>query len=83
MRIIEIHPQANWVLSIVADDGRVGSFDVSPYLGYEAFEDLRDPDEFVKVSNGGYFVEWDCGADLSVDTIEAHWQVIQTENQVT
>jgi hypothetical protein len=81
MRIVEIHPQANWVLSIVADDGRVGSFDVSPYLGYEAFEDLRDPDEFVKVSNGGYFVEWDCGADLSADTIEARWRVMQTRQQ--
>jgi len=76
MRIAELHPQSNWVLSIVADDGRVGIFDVSPYLRYEAFEELRDQSEFMKVSNGGYFVEWDCGADLSVDTIEARWQVV-------
>jgi len=76
MRIAEIRPQPNWVLSIVADDGRVGSFDVSPYLRYEAFEDLRDHGEFMKVVNGGYFVEWDCGADLSADTIEARWQVV-------
>jgi len=76
MRIAEIRPQPNWVLSIVADDGRVGTFDVSPYLGYEAFEDLRDHSEFMKVVNGGYFVEWDCGADLSADTIEARWQVV-------
>jgi hypothetical protein len=64
------------VLSIVADDGRIGRFDVSPYLGYEAFAALRDQSEFVKVVNGGYFVEWDCGADLSADTIEARWQVV-------
>jgi len=76
MIIAEIRPQPNWVLSIVADDGRVGSFDVSPYLGYEAFEDLRDHNEFVKISNGRYFVEWDCGADLSADTIEARWQIV-------
>ena len=76
MRIVEIRPQPNWVLSIVADDGRVGSFDVSPYLGYEAFEELRDHSEFMKVVNGGYFVEWDCGADLSADTIEARWRVV-------
>lgn len=75
MRIADIHPQANWVLSVVADDGRVGSFDVSPYLEYEAFEALKDHGEFIKVANGGYFVEWDCGADLSADTIEAEWQV--------
>ena len=76
MRIIELRPQPNWILSIVADDGRVGRFDVRPYLEYEAFEDLRDPGEFKKVFNGGYFVEWECGADLSVDTIEARWQVV-------
>ena len=75
MRIAELCPHSHWSLSIVADDGRVGSFDVSPYLGYEAFEDLRDQSEFMKVINGGYFIEWDCGADLSADTIEARWQV--------
>ena len=76
MKIAEVQPQPNYVLSIAADDGRVGSFDVSPYLEYEAFEDLRDNSEFMKVSNGGYFVEWDCGADLSADTIEAQCQLV-------
>ena len=75
MKIVEISPQPNWVLSIVADDGRIGNFDVSPYLGYEAFEALQNYNEFLKVSNGEYFVEWDCGADLSADTIEVRWQV--------
>lgn len=75
MRIAELYPQPNWILLIVADDGRVGLFDVSPYLKYEAFEALRDPREFMRVSNGGYFVEWNCGADLSADTIEARWKV--------
>jgi len=76
MRITELRTEPNWVLSIVADDGRVGRFDVRPYLQYEAFEALRDQNQFVKVINGGYFVEWDCGADLSADTIEARWQIL-------
>ena len=76
MKIRELHPQPNWILRIVAEDGRVGNFDVRPYLGYEAFKDLRDSNEFLKVFNGGYFVEWECGADLSTDTIEAHWQAV-------
>ena len=75
MRIIDINPQPNWILSIVADDGRKGKFDVSPYLNFEAFEELRDIKEFMKVVNGGYFIEWDCGADLSADTIEANLEV--------
>lgn len=57
MKIAEISPQPNWVLSIVADDGRIGNSDVSPYLGYEALEALQNYNEFLKVSNGGYFVE--------------------------
>ncbi len=24
----------------------------------------------MKVRNGGYFVEWECGADISADSIE-------------
>lgn len=76
MRIKELHPQPNWTLNIVAEDGRAGSFDVRPYLEYEAFSELRDHNEFMKVFNGGYFVEWESGADLSADTIEAHWQVV-------
>jgi hypothetical protein len=43
---------------------------LAPYLQDEAFEALQNQSEFAKVINGGYFIEWDCGADLSVDTIE-------------
>jgi hypothetical protein len=42
MRLAEVRPQPNGLLPIVAGDGRIGSFDVSPYLGYGAFKDLRD-----------------------------------------
>jgi hypothetical protein len=76
MTIAELTPKPNWVLYIVAADGHTGNFDVSSYLKYEAFEPLWDYNEFLKVFNGGYFVEWDCGADLSADTIEARWKVI-------
>lgn len=32
--------------------------------------------------NGGYFVEWDCGADLSADTIEAHLQFYDNSKKI-
>jgi hypothetical protein len=76
MIISHVQPESNWVLAIVAADGRIGRFDVSAYLGDEAFSALQDQTEFAKVSNGAYFVEWDCGADLSADTIEAKWRVV-------
>ena len=76
MRIAEVHSQPRWMLSVVAEDGQMGYFDVSPYLKYEAFEELVNLTEFIKITNGKYFVEWDCGADLSADTIEAQWKVV-------
>ena len=79
MTIIEIHPRDHHILKVVAKDGRLGLFDVSPYLGYEAFVDLNKAHEFTQCSNGGYFVEWDCGADLSADTIEAQWKILKLE----
>jgi hypothetical protein len=74
MTIAEVSPDDNWVLTIVTQDGRKGTFDIGPYLDDEAFRPLRDINEFSRICNGGYFIEWDCGADLSADTLEAKWQ---------
>lgn len=75
MKLIEVVPRNDCLLYIVTDDGRTGIFDVAPYLESEAFAPLRNRSEFERVHNGGYFVEWDCGADLSADTIEARWKL--------
>ena len=75
MTIKEIHPYPDYTLQIVSHDGRIGLFDVTPYLDDKAFADLKNPNKFIHISNGGYFIEWECGADLSADTIEARWQV--------
>jgi len=74
MRIIKIVPLKNYILQIEFDDGKKGIIDISPYLQYEAFEPLRNEEEFLKISNGGYYIEWECGADLSIDTISEKLQ---------
>jgi len=71
MKISEVIPLSNHTLRIRSDEGLVGIFNIKPYLKYEAFQPLKEISEFMKISNGGYFVEWECGADLSADTIEA------------
>lgn len=75
MKIEEVSPLSDDALRIIAADGRVGSLDVRPYFDSEAFRPLKNPEEFAKVRNRGYYVEWACGADLSADTIEARWIV--------
>nr|VFK64506.1 MAG: Protein of unknown function (DUF2442) [Candidatus Kentron sp. UNK]VFK71116.1 MAG: Protein of unknown function (DUF2442) [Candidatus Kentron sp. UNK] len=74
MKIARITPQKAGFLTIVTEDGRCGSFDVRPYMKSRIFGPLTDWAEFSRVHNGGYFVEWRCGADLSADTIEARWK---------
>lgn len=72
MNIISVTPVVPYKLLIELDNGTTGTFDVSPYLNLEAFQMLSIPSEFKKIINGKYYIEWECGADLSVDTIEAH-----------
>ena len=76
MKILKVIPQENFILRIKSEDGRNGDFDVKPYLGYEAFAPLKEKEAFKRVRNGSYYIEWDCGADLSADTIEAHWNIL-------
>lgn len=79
MNIAEIVPKEDYMLYIRTDDGRSGLFDVKPYLESEAFAPLKDSREFERIHNGRYFIEWDCGADLSADTIQARWKPTANE----
>jgi hypothetical protein len=76
MNVAEIIPQDDFILYIKADDGQAGLFDVKPYLESEAFALLKNKSEFERVHNGKYFIEWDCGAAFSADTIQARWQLL-------
>lgn len=81
MDITEIVPQSDFVLFVRTEDGQTGLFDVKPYLDGEVFQALNDLREFQRVRNRKYFVEWDCGADLSADTIVAKLQPVTTNGQ--
>lgn len=74
MIIEKVIPQDDYILYIVAENQQTGLFDVSPYLESGVFARLKEADNFQRVSNGRYYVEWECGADLSADTIEARWR---------
>ncbi len=80
MNIAEIIPKDNYILYITSEDGKTGLFDLKPYLDSEAFSPLRDKTEFERLHNGGYFIEWNCGADLSADTIQARWETLPIED---
>jgi hypothetical protein len=69
MQIKSIKPNTDFTLSIETEDGKTGIFNVKPYLQYEVFKALNNLEEFLKVKNRAYYIEWESGADLSHDTI--------------
>jgi len=74
VKILNVCPNENYTLLIESENRKSALFDMKPYLHLEAFQPLNDYSEFTKVQNGGYYIEWPCGADLSADTIEAYLQ---------
>nr|WP_256994125.1 DUF2442 domain-containing protein [Methylococcus capsulatus] len=75
MNIVGIIQRDNYVLYIKSEDGKAGLFDVKPYPESEAFTPLKDRAGFERIHNGKYFIEWDCGADFSADTIQAGLEI--------
>ena len=71
MIIKDVKANSDYTLQITSTTGVVRIFDAKPYLNLEAFAELKNSDSFKKVINGEYFIEWQCGADLSADSIEA------------
>lgn len=80
MNMAEVIPKENHLLYVKTDEGQAGLFDVTPFLNSEAFAPLKDQKEFERIHNGMYFIEWDCGADLSADTIQARWRPLANED---
>lgn len=78
-----IRTTENWELIISLENGEARIFDAKPYLQFEAFLELNEMSEFQKISNGKYFVEWESGADLSLDTLMAHSKIIEDVLLVT
>ena len=72
MIITKVKANTNLTLQVSTNNGLNGIFDITPYLKLEAFFPLKEYKEFSKIINGKYYIEWECGADLSADTIEAH-----------
>jgi hypothetical protein len=64
-----ITPKSDYSLDVIFEEGVRGTMDMKQYLTDEAFEPLNNISEFMKIHNGGYLIKWECGADLSADTI--------------
>ena len=76
MIIEKVIPKENYILHVTAENKQSGLFDVGPYMDSEVFSLLKEGDNFHQIHNGKYFIECQCGADLSADTIDDRWEKI-------
>ena len=70
IKVISVEPMEGHKLRIRLSNGKMGIFDVSPYLDKGVFHELKDSQYFrlVKVAFGG--IIWPNEQDFSADTIE-------------
>ncbi|MCK5327290.1 MAG: DUF2442 domain-containing protein [Candidatus Latescibacteria bacterium] len=68
-RVKEVHPNSDYTLSLIFDNGEEGVFDVSPYLDKGIFSQLTDKKIFNSVKPVLGSIQWGNGLDLCPDTL--------------
>ena len=69
LKVKKVQPNRNLTLNVELSDGRVGAFDMKPFVNKGVFVALHDYDNFKKVRPFLSGILWESGADLSADTI--------------
>jgi hypothetical protein len=67
--IIKAVPLDNYCIEVVTSSGISGVFDVKPYLGGGAFQELRTQSYFSLVRPAHHGIAWPNEQDFSSDTI--------------
>jgi Protein of unknown function (DUF2442) len=63
-RLTAVTPLENFCLQLQFSSGETGTLDVSPYLDFGVFSNLKDPTVFAQAVVAFDTVEWPCGLDL-------------------
>jgi hypothetical protein len=67
--VIDVVAHDDYMLTITFSSGEVGRFDVSPYLGKEGFQELKDLSYFKQVKVAMGTVQWPHQQDFYPDTL--------------
>ncbi len=68
-RAIDVKPMNNYKLIITFSNNEKKIFDVTPYLKYKQFEELKKPSVFKTVRIAGLSIQWSNGADICPDEL--------------
>ena len=74
----KVVPCDDYVLSIVFDNGEVGTLDMKPFLDFGVFQRLKNRDVFRRVRVAFDTIEWDCGVDLDPEFVFGKCEGVKT-----
>ncbi|MBP7049908.1 MAG: DUF2442 domain-containing protein [Phycisphaerae bacterium] len=69
--VVSVHPNEDFSLAVVFEDGARGVLDMTPYLDFGVFKQIKDFEQFRRVRIAFDTVEWECGVDLDPEFIRA------------
>jgi hypothetical protein len=69
IRVIAIKANEDFSLDLKFNDGSVKRFDTKPYLDYEFFRELKNPDYFKQVKIAFGTVQWPHEQDIRPETL--------------
>ena len=68
-KVIAVHPNPDYTLTLTFTSGEVRSFDVKPYLGIGIFQELQEKGLFNSVRPFLGSIQWKNGQDFCPDTL--------------
>lgn len=68
-KVIAVTANDDFSLDLKFNDGSVKRFDAKPYLDYEFFRELKDPNYFAQVRLAFGTVQWPHEQDISPETL--------------
>jgi len=75
VKVVDAHPDEGYKLAVRLDNGKSGSFDVSPFIDKGIFRELKDKEYFRQVVVRGRSICWPHNQDFCADTIDALMEV--------
>jgi len=75
--VVSVHPNEDFSITVVFEDGVEGVLDMSPYLDFGVFKKIKDFEQFKRAHIAFDTVEWECGADLDPEFIRAKCRIVE------
>lgn len=77
-KVVDVRANDDFSLDLKFDDGSVRRFDVTPYLEYGIFKELKDKNYFERVKVAFGTVQWPNEQDISPETLYLESTIIES-----